>query len=103
VGLVIRMAEQSLPRRWLGVDRRSRVYLGASVVAVVVTGLVAGAIAYAVLAAAAAGAWITRQHPVVRWTLTALAGILIAALLLGLATGSARSGSRVGPPTPAHP
>lgn len=70
--------------RRFGVDRRGRRYLGAAVLATVAAGLVAAVAAYAVLAGAAVVAWVTRQQPIVRWTLTLLAFALVAGTVLGL-------------------
>jgi hypothetical protein len=93
------MADQALRRS--GVDRRGWVYLGSSTVAVLATGLLLGAAAYVVVAAAAIGAWVTRQHPVVRWTLTAVTLSLLAALLAGLPVGGTGHTSGGGPTLPA--
>lgn len=79
-----------------GVGRRGWLFLATTVLAVCLTGLVLGVVAYAVLAGAAVAAWVTRQHPLIRWTLTVLAGALLVALALGLG-GTVQHGSTVGP------
>jgi hypothetical protein len=94
------MAEQAFSRLRFGLDRRGRLYLGGTAVAVLVLGLLAGAVAYAALAAAAIGAWLTRQQALVRWTLSILAGVLIAGLILGLAVGGTGSATHGGPVSP---
>jgi hypothetical protein len=82
------------------VDRRGWSYLGGAVVATLVAGLFVPILAYAVLAGAAIGAWVTQQHAVIRWTLTVLAVVLVAALVLGFAGSTEVShGSTRGPIT----
>lgn len=79
-----------------GIDRRGRAYLAGATVATVITGFVVPVLSYVVLAGAAAGAWLTRQQPVVRWVLTIAAVALAGALVLALATTSPGHGSRGG-------
>jgi hypothetical protein len=81
----------------VGVDRRGWVYLGGALGATLVAGFIAPILAYLVLAGTAIGAWVTRQHAVVRWTLTLLALAVIAALLLGFSASTAGHGSTGGP------
>jgi hypothetical protein len=98
---VIGMAENTLPPRGVGVGRRGLVYLAGAAAAVLTAALVVGVLAYLVLAGAAAGAWLTRQQAVVRWTLTVLAVGLVVLLVLGLAVGGPGATTRGGPTAPA--
>lgn len=90
-------AKSGLATLRTGIDRRGWVYLAGSVGTAIVAGFIAPVLAYVALAAAAAGAWITRQHAAVRWTLSLVAVGLIAGLVLGLSVGGAGHGSRGGP------
>jgi hypothetical protein len=81
------------------VDRRGWTYLAGAAVASLIAVLTVPLLCSAVLAAAAAGAWATKQRPLIRWTLTLLAAFLIAALVFGIATASVQHGSHGGPIT----
>jgi hypothetical protein len=98
---VSRVAGQaSFASRRVDVDRRGWTYLGGTLLAALGASFIASILAYVVLAGAAIGAWVTRQHAVVRWTLTLLAVALVAALVLGFSVGTTGHGSRGGPITP---
>jgi hypothetical protein len=84
--------------RLAGLDRRGWVYLGGAIAVTLVAGMIVSILAYAVLAGAAIGAWVTRQDAAVRWILTPLALVLVAALVLGFGV-SVDHGSTVGPIT----
>jgi hypothetical protein len=88
--------EDIVERRAGGVGRRGWRYLAGAVVATIAAGFVAPVLSYAVLTGAAIGAWVTRQDAIVRWTLTLLALVLVAALVLGF-SATADHGSTGGP------
>jgi hypothetical protein len=91
--------KDGLAARHTTIERRGWAYLVSSVAAAIVAGFIAPVLAYVVLAAAAAGAWITGQQAVVRWALTVLALGLVVGLVLGLSAGGVGQGSAGGPIT----
>jgi hypothetical protein len=92
------MARQAgFANRRVDIGRRGWIYLGGTFLAALGASFVVSILAYVVLAGAATGAWATRQHAVVRWTLTVIALALTAALVLGFSAGTAGHGSRGGP------